>query len=384
MKNHNFIPGRVILVALILISLLTPALYSCSVPVFRYALQRWQADPYLIEIVYQKPLSSDAENALKLLESYIKAAGQSANLIIRHVNKAENADKDNDLSQQPQMIVYLPPAARNPTPIWTVPLTIEAINELIDSPVRRELVRRLISGDSVVWILLETGDKQKDDAAAEMIQEKLNALQQTLKLPAEQMTWEDGTPFAPEESSGLEIKFSMIRLKRDDLSEKFLIDSLLRTERDLLEFNEPIAFPVFGRGIALYALIGKGINEKNITYSSQFLTGPCSCQIKQQNPGTDLLLKADWSLVSQFQSSIAEPISPYVVIVDFNELSESISPAEPNMVLTEHCPIKASTTSLSKRILLVFAMGLLIVVIGSVAVRRNQKANLQSRKKPEK
>ncbi len=282
------------------------------------------------------------------------------------------------------MIVYFPPTARNPTPIWTVPLTAEAVNELVDSPVRRELVRRLIDGDSVVWILLETGDKQKDDTAAEMIKEKLKVLQKTLKLPAEQMIWEDGTPLAPDRSSKLELKFSMIRLKRDDLREKFLIDSLLRTERDLLQFNEPMAFPVFGRGIVLYALIGKGINEKNITYSCQFLTGPCSCQIKQQNPGVDLLLKANWSVVPQFQSAIAEPISPYVVVVDINEPNEITPPTEPNTALTQHCSTQPSTTLLTKRILFLFVMGLIVVVIGSVAVHRNQKANLQSREKSEK
>ena len=385
MKNHNFTPGRVVAASLILTFLpfFTPALYGCSVPVFRYALQRWQADSYLIEIVYHKSLSAQAQEAVELLENYTKATGQSANLIIRHTTKAEYTEKDKDLSQQPQMVVYFPAAARNPTPIWKVHLTVESVNKLVDSPVRRELVRRLISGDSVVWMLLESGDKQKDDNAAKMIQEQLKSLQQTLKLPTNQMVWEDGTRFAPNESSELKVKFSMIRLKRDDPREKFLIDSLLRTERDLLQFEEPMVFPVFGKGIVLYALIGKGINPKNITYSCQFLSGPCSCQVKQQNPGTDLLLKTDWTEVPQFQSAFEEPFSPYVVVVDSNEPNEIHPGTEPNTTTAQNSSTPPPATSLAKSILLVFALGLTIIIIGSVAIRRNQNANLQSQEKSE-
>jgi len=362
-----------------LISLLSSAVYSCSVPVFRYALERWQADRYFIKIVHQQSLNAEAEEAIELLENYAKADGPSANLIVRRVSEGEDAEKDNDLSQQPQMIVHFPRTARNPTPIRTAPLTVEAVKKIVDSPVRRELIKRLIGGDSVVWILLESGDEQKDDTAAETIQEQLTFLQKTLKLPAEQMAWEDGSPFTPDKASGLKLKFSMIRLKRDDLGEKFLIDSLLRTERDLLQFNEPMVFPVFGRGVVLCAFVGEGISERNITYGCYFLTGPCSCQIKQQNPGVDLLLKADWSVVFQSQSAIAEPVSPYVVVVDTNEPNEIPSIAEPNTALKQ-----PSTTSLTKRILLVFVMGLIIVVIGSAAVHRNQKTNLQSREESEK
>jgi len=69
----------------------------------------------------------------------------------------------------------------------------------------------------------------------------------------------------------------------------------LRTEDDLASFDdEPIAFPVFARSIALYALLGQGITPVTIERACRFLAGPCSCVVKAENPGTDLLVSANW------------------------------------------------------------------------------------------
>jgi hypothetical protein len=56
-----------------------------------------------------------------------------------------------------------------------------------------------------------------------------------------------------------------------------------------------MAFAVFGRGRALFAQVGKGITEQNIEEDCTFLIGPCGCEVKRANPGTDLLIAADWS-----------------------------------------------------------------------------------------
>ncbi|HVJ87615.1 MAG TPA: hypothetical protein VM452_18285, partial [Caulifigura sp.] len=53
-------------------------------------------------------------------------------------------------------------------------------------------------------------------------------------------------------------------------------------------------FPVFGRLRALLPLVGPGITPENIRGSARFLAGACSCQVKEQNPGFDLLMNAHW------------------------------------------------------------------------------------------
>jgi hypothetical protein len=72
---------------------------------------------------------------------------------------------------------------------------------------------------------------------------------------------------------------------------------LLASEADLDQdfAGEAMVFPVYGRGLILYALVGRGINNWTVERAARFLISPCSCQVKAANPGTDLLLTVDWA-----------------------------------------------------------------------------------------
>jgi hypothetical protein len=56
----------------------------------------------------------------------------------------------------------------------------------------------------------------------------------------------------------------------------------------------PFAAPVFGRGRVLGAWALEELDDLMIEDTSLFLTGRCSCRVKNENPGWDLLLKVDW------------------------------------------------------------------------------------------
>lgn len=58
----------------------------------------------------------------------------------------------------------------------------------------------------------------------------------------------------------------------------------------------PLIVPVFGRGRALEVIPAKQLSESLVTDLTQFLCAACSCQVKEQNPGFDLLLDVDWEL----------------------------------------------------------------------------------------
>src|SRR5262249_2160935 len=77
---------------------------------------------------------------------------------------------------------------------------------------------------------------------------------------------------------------------------------LLSSESDLKDHKEPMAFPIFGQARVLYALVGAGIKRENIDQAASFLAGSCSCQVKEQNPGTDLLVAADWKKLLKDQA----------------------------------------------------------------------------------
>ena len=88
---------------------------------------------------------------------------------------------------------------------------------------------------------------------------------------------------------------------------------LLRLEDDLLDKemeDKPMLFPAFGKGRVLPPLIGAGISEENALADCEYLCGACSCQVKNQNPGMDILVKADWWTALEGSSVIAEKELP--------------------------------------------------------------------------
>ena len=149
-----------------------------------------------------------------------------------------------------------------------------------------------MAGESAVWILIDSGDKALDDAAYELLTKQLPRLGRTLELPKLTPAPRDKLLFA--DGPKLRIAFSVLRVARADADEAALVRILLGMEDDLWARSEPVVFPVFGRGLALYALVGKGINENNVAETAAFIIGACSCEAKKQNPGVDILLTEDW------------------------------------------------------------------------------------------
>ncbi len=287
-----------VLVTFIILSGITAA-HACNVPVFRFALERWRPDPYRVTVFHRGALS-DVDRALiaPLEEQQDKS---QLNLAVRTLDVSEIDDTDQDLLAarnnitMPTLVLHYPAHLRIAGPFWIAPLSKKSLTSLTDSPIRQELIRRLADGQTSVWLLLECGQREKDDAAAMLVQEQLKQLEQKLKLPELTDSSEDKLLAA----TPLKVAFSLLRVPRSD-AEQPLISMLLKSESDLLEYSDPMVFPVFGRGRALLPLIGAGITADNIHDSAAFLVGACSCEVKEQNPGFDLLLAADWdTLLSQ-------------------------------------------------------------------------------------
>jgi len=290
MKNLHFSQFGLLKALAVLLIILTAAngvLKACTVPVFRYALERWSADAYQVEILHRGDLSVEEKTAAQMLEAYTRDSEKPINFTVSYVNAANEPNGP----EQTQLNVYYPFDRSKDVVIWRAPVTKEAVGILVDSPVRKEISSRLLAGDSAVWILLESGDKQKDEAVSKLLAEQLEIQQKNVRLPE--------AALSSESEDDIEVVFSMVRLSRDDRTEQFLVSSLLEIESDLRDFNEPMVWPVFGRGRALLPFVGKGITKENIAYGCQFLCGPCACTIKFDSPGFDLLIGADWQTVSQ-------------------------------------------------------------------------------------
>ncbi len=248
--------------------LLDSPLRACDTPVYRYALENWPADNYRAAVVHRGPLAVETQ----LLVDRLKERAGSANLSVQVIDLDRPSQgelperlRTLDVSAGPVLVVNFPAATRLDADAWSGALTPESIEALLDSPRRRQAATHLRAGETV-WLLLEGGTKEADEAAVQVVEDN------RLAAPAS----------------------VVLRVRRDDPAEAVLVYLLLGSESDLAGRSEPMAFPVFGRGRVLYALVGAGITAENVRRAGSFLGGDCSCTIKHDNPGIDLLLAADW------------------------------------------------------------------------------------------
>ena len=61
-------------------------LFPCNVPVFRYALERWPADPYRLMIYSQDPLEASLQAAVQDLRALSFEGDSTLNLIIQVID----------------------------------------------------------------------------------------------------------------------------------------------------------------------------------------------------------------------------------------------------------------------------------------------------------
>ena len=295
---------------------------ACDVPVFRYALERWEPDVYGVLVFHDGPLAEDGKKAVDLLKKAAADRDVPCNMDVLvvdvsakmapYVAEVWKMQKDKPL---PRIVVCYPRRMGGVFVGWAGALTLDNAKAITHSPARTEIYQRIIKGDVAVWVLLESGDKVKDDAAAKLLQETLKKLEGELELPVPAPALyadddQDDSPAGPP----LKVAFSVVRVSRKAAAERFLVDLLLHTEEDLTKeyASEPMTFAFFGQGRAMWALVGKGINAGNVAEVCAFLVDRCSCQVKQMNPGIDVLFAADWYAGFEDSEGIASPL-PSVV-----------------------------------------------------------------------
>ncbi len=293
--------NAVTLAALVLLG--TPlAGRACEEPVFRWALLNEQADCYEA-VVYHRGRLSPAEAALvEVLAGGGREGQPRANLVTRTVDLSAG-EPAADEARPPEGAALPWVELRRPLGfdggeqqvVWSGRLDAQAVGKVLDSPARRELARCLIGGQAVVWVLLESGTAARDEAAARLIQDELPKLE---KHFADIRESDPSLPGGEGTAAGEELKlsFGLIRLRGDDPGEEVLLGTLrsMLPQAEAGVAKAPVAFPVFGRGRVLDALVGEDINADNLLAATGFLVGPCICSVRALHIGADLLLSANW------------------------------------------------------------------------------------------
>jgi hypothetical protein len=270
---------------------------ACQVPVFRYALERWTADRYDLVLVSHRELDANEQSVLAQLQK----AEASCNLSL-HSERAtrwQHAFDSIKPDDPPQLLLYYP--GQSTTPIWQGGLSAENVIRIIDSPLRRQIAADLLSGTSTVWIQIDSGDEKADAAAAAALGQHLAAAAERTAIPSGVVPIDHGPDEGPidlddvlRSSIPLQIAFTSYRVSRSDPAEAVFMAMLQQLSPALLGLGQPIAVPVFGRGRALEGIPGEALSMDSIAGATGYLCAACSCQVKSQNPGLDLLMAVDW------------------------------------------------------------------------------------------
>jgi hypothetical protein len=261
----------------------------------------------------------------------------------------------------PWLVVNYPAGRELPQTVWAGNLNAEAIRRLVDSPARRELARRLTEGAAAVWVFLESGQKDRDDGIARLLEGESRRLEKTIKLP-------EPSPDDPplRSTQAVQIAFQTVRLPRAGLAEQVLRNMLLRVDQELSASVEPMVFAVFGRGRALPPLVGKEITAAVLEEAASFLTAACSCQVKAMNPGFDLLLTADWDARLE-DRLVKDPELP--PLIGMSALAAAAAAPPAGVASTNPPPETVPRGRLVPNLVFVFGVGLMTLVIATLAIK---------------
>ena len=265
--------------------------WACDTPVYRYALYRWTPTRYILCRIHDGP---EADSSVATVREMVDKAADDpslpANIVWVDVD-ARNSEQlqtlpdfvrqrweQRDAGVQAAYYLVAPHGVILDSHDWTP----DEMASLLESPLRSKVGEAIESAKAGVVILLDHPGKTKaNQEAARIIERTLGRIRKgELELATAPSVKRPDVAF--------------FRLSKDDEAERWFIRQLLEIESDLASIDEPIVFVVFGRGRALFSCLGRGITEENLARDVEFVSGACSCTVKEQNPGVDLLMRYNW------------------------------------------------------------------------------------------
>ncbi|MDI1313523.1 hypothetical protein [Prosthecobacter sp.] len=259
--------------ATFILALGTSAACACTIPVFRFALDRWEADKFHLVLPSAVAQAPEIQDLLRPLR-----ANGKANLDFTTAT---------DATQKDAILRY---SRASDKQVWSGKLDADTLAAVLDSPARKKLVERLLAGDSIIWVIADSGSPV-DVLEVERIEKRLKFLEQVASLPIQD-------PDDPDSQLGpgppLRLKFTTLRLRRSDPAERMLLHMLAGPQGKFDPTTTSFASAVFGRGRVLGAWPLDVLDDASLEDASMFLVGRCGCRLKNESPGWDILLNLDW------------------------------------------------------------------------------------------
>ena len=225
--------------------------FFCTTRVSEWVLLNHVPEDYLLVYYSAKETGNEVKTANKAAFSKMN----TANIQFREIR--------NENTKEPYYALYHQKrTVRNYA-------SISEMASLTSSPLREKIAKEIMDGKLCVMLLLASGNEEKDIKSSMTIKKAL-----------------DASPFKS--------VITYAELKKNSPGEAQFVAMLLNVEEDLKDLDEPMLYGIFGRFRALEPLVAGGISGENIGYMIQFLTADCSCLIKDDLPGVDMLFTNDW------------------------------------------------------------------------------------------
>ncbi len=306
MPSSTRLIGSTRLAAALAVILSTALTVACNIPVFRYALERWTPDSSEIILFTDGPPDGAAAAFLNNLQKLSVTQQGLANTTVIPADIRQLTDPNlqglwqqlhsGAQAQTPWVVVRSRHGRGKIVNHWSSSLQDATKTSLADSPLRQELAKRLQHGDAVVWLVLTppkqtTADNPALTNCLQLLKTQCQQLPTQLELP-------DGVGLPGSELYSevpLLLQFSVLQLAAENPAEQYLVRQLAGFQQQAFDSGEPLVIPVFGRGRALEVIPASKLSAELVHDLTQFLCGACSCQVKEQNPGFDLLISADWN-----------------------------------------------------------------------------------------
>lgn len=310
--------------------LVASSVLACKLPVFRYALERWQVDRYRMVAIVDERQSQAAGETLGDLQTY-----KNANVDVEIIDLSTLSDEQlwqveiSSDTKTPLLQVFYPERNGQRKKCWEGELNPAAVHAWFDSPLRQQITSDIVSGLSIVWILVEGPDVQENQRIADLVSLALDEAESQITIPDGVIPREGASQYLrdhPDASMDdvlrsdipLGVEFALRRLTLKNQNEAALRGMIggFASQAD-----GPILVPVFGRGRILDAIPTESISQQTIVNACRYMVGECSCTVKALNPGVDLILNVDWQ----------EELGPSVVVINQVD-GATIKSTEPTLV----------------------------------------------------
>lgn len=308
--KRNFVPRvaqKYWLIVLVLVLIQVNAL-ACKVPVFRYALERWPVDKYGMVLILDGSPSEEIAAAIRRIQN-VSAEGK-ANIQLEVIDLSSLSPQqqwqldDFDPSvETPHLQVFYPERSGRKKLCWEGRFTRSSLDRWLVSPLRSQVADSLVGGASAVFVIVECEDVNLNRQIESVVNRGVQQAMAEIQIPEGVIPRLGANEYLqqnPEASLDdvlrcdvpLKVDFRVSRLAFDDQNE-----SALRAMGGGLANSSsgPWVLPIFGRGRMLDAIDAEHLTVQTVLNACKYMVGECSCTVKTQNPGVDLLMSANWS-----------------------------------------------------------------------------------------